>query len=229
MTVGSANLLSPSEPSLTGVLFDLDGTLLDSAHEICNSANYILKQFSVKNYSVEEIRPLIGLPAKEIFTNAGITENINYVVEDFRKHLGETGGDPKYIYPGVIQGLNEIKRMGIPLVVATNKPTELATRVLERSGLLRFFDLVQGSDNLPNKPEPDILKTAAKKVGSALYSTWMVGDSYVDIRASKAAGCISVGVIYHQDYAQSMIVETPDFLVSSIVELKKVIEKNAKR
>ena len=221
-------MLNPSESSLTGVLFDLDGTLLDSAQEICNSANYILKRFSAKEYSVEEIRPLIGLPAKEIFINAGIDENINNVIEDFRNHLGETGGDPKYIYPGVIQGLAEIKKIGIPMVVATNKPTELAIRVLERSGLLHYFDLVQGSDNLPNKPEPDILKTAAQKVGSAISSTWMVGDSYVDIKASKAAGCISVGVIYHQDYAQSMIVETPDFLVSSIIELSQVIEKNAK-
>lgn len=221
-----AGLSSSLSFKLTGVLFDLDGTLIDSASDICNSANYVLEKHGLSLYEIEQIRPLIGLPASEIFTSGGLSKDIENAVETFREHLGQTGGDPKIVYPGVLEGLDYLKNLSVPMAVATNKPTELAKIVLKRSGLFDYFSVVQGSDALNAKPAPDILIKAALEIKSPISTTWMVGDSHVDIQASKAAGCISVGVIYHDDFAQSMVDEMPDLLIRSVSEIIDFGEKN---
>lgn len=204
---------------LTGILFDLDGTLIDSAHEICNSANYVLQKNSKKLFDVEEIRNLIGYPAVEIFKAREINQNLDLLVSEFREHLGNTGGNPEHIYPGVIDALEKFKKKNISLAVATNKPTNLAIKVLASSGLLDFFDLVQGIEAGEPKPAPDILKVASQKLHSPLKSTWMIGDSPVDIQASRAAGCYSVGIVYHEEYAEKMLFESPNRVIRSLTEL----------
>lgn len=212
--------------NLTGVLFDLDGTLIDSASDICNSANFVLERYGLPLYEIDQIRPLIGLPAYEIFTTAGLSQDIDSAVKTFREHLGQTGGDPKIVYPGVLEGLDHLNKLSVPLAVATNKPTGLAQIVLKRSGLSDYFSVVQGSDASKAKPAPDILLKAASEINSPISSTWMVGDSHVDIQASKAAGCFTVGVVYHDDFAQSMVNEMPDLLIRSVAEIIDFGEKN---
>lgn len=205
---------------ITGVLFDLDGTLIDSAQDICNSANYVLSQRRKHLYLVDEIRPLIGLPAAEIFVRAGVSEQLDAAIFEFREHLGQTGGDPSTVYSGVHECLSNLQEMNLPLAIATNKPTELAMTVLQRANLLNYFSHVQGAEQLPAKPEPEILIHCAKMINSKIESTWMVGDSPVDIRASKSAGCTSIGVVYHEEFLKVLSSEKPDILVRSLSELK---------
>jgi phosphoglycolate phosphatase len=221
-----AGLSSSLSFKLTGVLFDLDGTLIDSASDICNSANFVLEKHGLSLYEIDQIRPLIGLPASEIFTSAGLSQDIEFAVKEFREHLGQTGGDPNIVYPGVLEGLDHLNKLSVPMAVATNKPTELAKIVLRRSGLIDYFSVVQGSDATKAKPAPDILIKAASEINSPISTTCMVGDTRVDIQASKAAGCFSVGVVYHDDFAQSMVNEMPDLLIRSVAEIIDFGEKN---
>ena len=90
--------------------------------------------------------------------------------------------------------------------------------------ILHFFDYVQGSDTAPTKPSPEMLLKAASAIDSKIENTWMVGDSHVDILASKAAGCISIGVNYHKNISDSMIKENPDFVIESLAELTELGE-----
>ena len=107
-------------------LFDLDGTLMDSSSDITYSANFALKQIGSIVLTENQVRPLIGLPASEIFRFAGIVDSyqIDDLVSVFRQNLAETAGSPHTVYPGVIQALEELTRRSATLNVVTNKPSQ---------------------------------------------------------------------------------------------------------
>jgi phosphoglycolate phosphatase len=199
-------------------LFDLDGTLIDSAQDISNSANAILDEISMGRLTEDEIRPLIGLPAAEIFRFAGIedSEHIDSLVIRFRKHLSETGGSPSIVYPGVKETLAALKDRGVILNIVTNKPTNLAKLVVERSQILDYFSHIQGADGIEPKPSPAGIKICMEKAAKSPSETVMVGDSHVDIQAAKAAGCMSVGVVYHEQMRNHLVDAKPDLLIGNL-------------
>jgi phosphoglycolate phosphatase len=202
-------------------LFDLDGTLVDSAQDISNSANQILKEILVSPLTENDIRPLIGLPAAEIFRFAGIVDDelLSELVFRFRQHLSQTGGSPKIVYPGVVEALDSLKERGAVLNVVTNKPTYLAELVLERSQILNYFTHIQGAESIEPKPSPVGINMCIEKAGLSAHKTVMIGDSYVDIQAAKAAGCKSVGVVYHEQMRSHMVEANPDLIIDNFNEL----------
>jgi phosphoglycolate phosphatase len=202
-------------------LFDLDGTLIDSAQDISNSANTILEEISIGPLTEDDIRPLIGLPAAEIFRFAGIEdgEYVDSLVVRFRQHLAETGGSPKIVYPGVVEALNTLKERHFILNVVTNKPTYLAKLVLERSQIHEFFSHIQGADGIDPKPSPTGINLCIDSAGSSPDKTVMIGDSHVDIQAAKAAGCMSVGVVYHEQMRNHLVNASPDLLIENFSEI----------
>jgi phosphoglycolate phosphatase len=203
------------------ILFDLDGTLLDSAEDIAVSANKILNEIGKQALTKDDIRPLIGLPASEIFRFAGLddSDDLDSIVSRFREHLGKTGGSPDIVYPGVLETLDELSKRGLVLNVVTNKPTYLANLVLERSEISHYFVHVQGAENIDPKPSPAGINICMEKANFLPGQTIMIGDSHVDVQAAKAAGCISVGVAYHQEMRQTLADASPDLLVSNLNQM----------
>jgi 2-phosphoglycolate phosphatase len=203
------------------ILFDLDGTLIDSANDIAFSANKILGEIGQKSFTTEEIRPLIGLPASEIFRSAGLgdREDLESVVARFREHLGDTGGSPSIVYPGVHETLDELSRRNLTLNVVTNKPTLLANLILERSELNQYFTYVQGAESIAPKPSPSGINRCMERANHSQSETVMIGDSHVDVLAAKAAGCKSVGVAYHEEIRQSLVDSDPDLLVVNLKDI----------
>jgi len=202
-------------------MFDLDGTLINSAQDICNSANKVLSGGGKREINEHEIRALIGLPAAEIFFHVGINdlaENQSYVSK-FRAHLAETGGSPEIVYPGVTEALSELVSRGNTLYVVTNKPAALAVTVLRRSGILHHFTTVQGSDGIAPKPSPQGILRCVRNSGFSNVEAVMIGDSPVDIKAAKAAGCSSIGVAYHDEIRDALVDSNPDKIVGSLQEL----------
>jgi phosphoglycolate phosphatase len=199
-------------------LFDLDGTLIDSAQDISNSANAILKDMGKRTLAVDQIRPLIGLPAAEIFRFAGLDDgqDLDVIVSRFRQHLGETGGSPDIVYPGVMEALDKLVGRDLVLNVVTNKPTYLAKLVLERSQILDYFSHVQGTDGIEPKPSTLGINICMENAARSPMDTVMIGDSYVDIQAAKAAGCTSVGVVYHEQMRNHLVDANPDFLIENL-------------
>lgn len=208
-------------------IFDLDGTLLNSVQDITKATNYVLLQYSVRQLSEESIRPLIGLPASKIFETAGLAElNIANAIEIFRDHLRQHAGDSSTVYPTVTAELEKIQSSGMAMAVATNKPTELAIKVLERSGLLNFFDFVQGATDMRAKPSPDTLQECMRMIGVEPDQTVMIGDSEVDFQAAKTARCSFYFIKHHGE-----LISVPDeldsrYVVSDFFELRKKIMKD---
>lgn len=198
-------------------IFDLDGTLVDSAADIAVSKNVVLTDLGMPTMTVDEVRPWIGLPPVDFFAHLGLGDAAPAAVVAFRAHLAEHVGTHSTVYEGVVDALATLAEEGWRLGVATNKPTQLARIALERAGLLDAFKAVHGPDDQPAKPDPALIRACMASLRCS--EGVMVGDTVVDIRAAKAAGVRSVLVTHGLEPDQILLATEPDAIVASFTEL----------
>ena len=169
------------------VLFDLDGTLVDSHEAIYNSAISVLSQYSTLLPSKEEVFKSVGLPIKDLFSQYLDESRIDSALPEFRNHLREFGADKTKLLPNVVQTLEKFNSAGVNIGLVSNKQTALAKSVLEQQKIETYFDVVIGSDLGAPKPSPEMINLALsnfRKTNCVL----MVGDRLEDMIAAKMAG-----------------------------------------
>ena len=197
------------------VVFDLDGTLVDSAGDIEFAANHVRRLRGLSEFRREEILPLIGRPAGDLFLDA--REDGPSMVADFREVLAEVTGTYSWVYPCVLELLTQLRDQGWELAVASNKPSYLAQIVLDRMDLGGFFTNVQGSENSPPKPDPAIVRAALG------LQPWrvahLVGDTPQDIIAGRSAGIGTIAVSTGGHSRAALKEHHPDLIVDSLCEL----------
>ena len=177
------------------IVFDLDGTLVDSAPDLIGTLNVILQQEGIAPLPVDEARPFIGHGARRLiergFAAQGrplSTDHMPALFERFLAHYNEHSADLTRPYPGVVECLAQMKAAGARLAVCTNKLTGLSTPILEKLDLARFFDAVVGADSAPApKPDPRHLIFAVEAAGGRIERAVMVGDASTDAGAARAA------------------------------------------
>lgn len=196
-------------------IFDLDGTLVDSVEDIRLAANTVREQRGERILSSAEITPLIGHPAAMLFED--LTSDISEMVRDFRKHLADISGTHTRVFPCVETILTTLRDLGWILAVATNKPSGLARTVLARTNLLEFFAIVQGADDLPPKPAPDIVLAALGP--NPWPQAVMIGDTTMDVLAGRACGLLTVAVVSGSHSRTAIEESSPDIIVDSLCEL----------
>jgi phosphoglycolate phosphatase len=175
------------------IIFDLDGTLVDSVQQIISSANSVRVDYGVGARNSKEIFDLVGLPPALFFSDLNIDESeIEVLVRNFRSTLEQTQFTSLDIYPYARDLILFLKEKDYFLGIATNKPTQNAKNLLEKVGLLEFFTYVQGSDHLSPKPSPQIIDRVLASIPSTFAV--MVGDRIEDIEAARSAGIPSIGV-----------------------------------
>ncbi|MBO9479188.1 phosphoglycolate phosphatase [Shimia sp. R11_0] len=207
------------------VVFDLDGTLVDSAADIQVSVNQMLKEEALPPLDLTTIISFVGngLPTlvERVIAHCGLE------VSDLQRltlRVFEIYSTSDYthttVYDGVVATLQDLKNRGIALAVCTNKPEVPARHVLQTTGLERFFDIVVGGDTLPvRKPDPLPLTTAVGEISMAdvLY----VGDSEVDAQTAVGAG--AKFALFTEGYRKSAVSEIPhDFAFSNWRDFCKV-------
>lgn len=201
-------------------IFDLDGTLVDSLGDIQLAANQTREANGIPPLSIDEVSPLIGLPAAELFHCSSSIESvsdISILVAQFRDRLAQVTGTHSTVFPCVRNVLTYLKEREWHLAVATNKPTALAELVLGRMHLLEFFNGVFGADELPPKPHPAIIQSA---LGDTTWaSMFMVGDTTMDIRAGRAAGAQTVAIATGSESLFKLNQAGPDLILKSMCEL----------
>jgi len=182
---------------LSAIIFDLDGTLVDSSRAIMECMDYALTRKGFPPADPQVVKRSIGTPLEEMFsslTGADPTEFIRLYREQFsRLFLQKT-----HLLPGVKQSLQTARNRGYRLAVATTKPRYFAEPILEHLGVRSFFETVAGAEEVPRlKPSPDILLLAMGRLRSSKKETLYVGDHPVDVAAGKAAGieiiCVATG------------------------------------
>ena len=208
--------------------FDLDGTLVDSVPDLTAAVNVMLGQ--------------IGLPARdEAQVRTWVGNGMNNLIR--RALTGDMAGEadpelfararPLYkaayadhisvystLYPGARDGLTELVAAGWPLACVTNKAAEFALPLLERLDISHFFATVVGGECIPNpKPAPDSIRLCAERMGVAIASGLMVGDSLNDVGAARNAGCPVVCVPYGYNHGQDIRDAQPDAVIDSIADL----------
>mgnify|MGYP001607263430 FL=1 len=206
------------------IIFDLDGTLVDSGMDITNALNYAIAPYGFKPLTVEDTIKMVGegltrLIEKILGDNKASIKDA--VLDRFIKYYSEHLADFTRPYPGVIKTLELLGRY--KKAVISNKRESLSKKLLEQLGLMKFFDVVLGSDSVAEKkPSPAPVKKVLEILGVEPHRAIIVGDSDFDIQAGKGAGLITVAVTYGFRDRESL--SNADFIIDSIGELLNLIE-----
>ena len=211
---------------IRNIIFDVDGTLLDSKRDIAAAQHWVLEQLGVHAYSPEDIYPHIGKPLAEIFTallptqlHDRIPEAAEMSVSYYRPRALQT----TTLFPGVKETIEILHLKGINLATATTKSTETTRRLLAHFGIARFFRQLQGSDRSPFKPDPFIINKIVTEQGWRKSETLMVGDAESDMNAGKNAGALTCGVTYGTLSRAHMEKLRPDFVIDSFPQLLSLL------
>lgn len=218
---------------LAAVLFDLDGTLVDTVADITHALNGALSEQRLGRLSESEVRRMIGRGVPMLIERAvarlaphGALDTTK-LLERYEVHydaLYAQGELRARVFPGVAQGLSQLHEAGYRLAVVTNKFTAAARRLLEHMHLAQWLDVVVGGDSgLPRKPHPEPLLRACEQLGVARTAALMVGDSQVDVSAARAAGLAVVCVPYGYNEGADPRTLSADAFVESLAELPGLI------
>jgi HAD superfamily hydrolase (TIGR01509 family) len=205
------------------VIFDFDGTLVDGLDAIVDCFNLAFGKFDVLPPSREEIRKKIGLPLLDIYRDFLPVDKhylMQEVIDVYRSLAREILPEKTHLRKGVFETILFLKNSGVKLGIATSKATDTTVKTLQNLNALKFFDIVCGIDlvNRP-KPDPEQLLLAVKALGSQPSRAIMIGDTYVDVMAAKAAGIYSIALL--DGYGERKLIEDarPNLQIETITEL----------
>jgi len=176
------------------VVFDLDGTLVDSLPDIVASFLQAFGAAGLRAPSEAEVRAAIGEPLDAMYARFVPEAEVEGMCARYRAHYAEHLADSTRPFPGVSAVLRELGRRGYRRAIASTKRTDTARRVVERTRLRALLDHVEGTDAAPYKPAPDVVLRAVAAVGGR--GAWMVGDTTGDVEAGHAAGLATYAVTW---------------------------------
>lgn len=197
--------------TLKAIIFDLDGTLVDSVRDLREAVNALLAEEGLRQLSLDEVKSMIGDGAAKLVERAlsatgGDLSRLSALVARFLQIYEADATRNTEAYPGVVETLAGLRQLGLPLAVVTNKPYGATIDILETLGLRAYFDAVIGGDTLPErKPHPAPILAALSHLGIEPEAALMVGDNYHDVQAAQAAGVRAVAVTYgysHKPHAE---------------------------
>jgi HAD superfamily hydrolase (TIGR01509 family) len=208
-------------------IFDIDGTLLDSKRDIAGAQLAALKELGITHFTKEDIYPNIGKPLMETFTillPKELHSQIPDVALTYRKHYLAHAYDTTVLFPGVKEVITDLHANGFRLGVATTKSTETTMTMLEYFGVARYFEQIQGTDQMPCKPDPFIINKIIDEQRWDRSVTVMVGDTDKDILAAKNAGIRSCAVTYGSFPREKFAVLDPTWIIDSFPELLSLVD-----
>lgn len=209
------------------IIFDLDGTLVDTSGDITNALNYALKPYGLRDLTVEDTIKMVGEGITRLIEKLLENERIQMrdtVIKRFLDYYSEHLVDFSTLYPHVretLEKLNDYKK-----AVISNKREYLSTRLLDKLGLLKYFDLVVGSDTTSErKPSAIPVIYVFTKLGVNPNESIIVGDSNYDIEAGKKAGLKTVAVTY--GYRERQYLIDADYIIDSMKDLLTLLDTNS--
>lgn len=215
------------------VMFDLDGTLVDSALDLTAAVDNMLEALGREPAGEAKVRQWVGNGA-QVLVQRALTGEIHpsedalepelfqAAYEVFLAAYTQSNGRYAKLYPGVEALLAHLQHAAVPMAVITNKPMAFTTPLLKALNVEQYFSQVLGGDSLPvKKPDPLPLVTVCEANGCSPEQALMVGDSRHDVAAARAAGCPVVGVSYGYNHGEPIDRCSPDLVVDSFEELIK--------
>lgn len=212
----------------TCVLFDLDGTVLDTTADIHSAVNRTLEEFSYPTHSPETVASFLNNGAKVLISRS-LPENVrdnedvlSAVLSRYIENYKACCTKDSVIYKGVYELLEKLSQNGVSLGIVTNKP-HVQTEIILPHYFGNLFSYFQGNcDELPHKPHKDRVTHALCAMGKTKDETIFVGDSYVDVLTARSADIPCIGVDWGFSGAKSFEKEIPDKIVSSADEIFEI-------
>ena len=214
--------------ALTTILFDLDGTLIDSVPDLAAATDHMLVQLGRAPAGMDKVRNWVGNGAPVLVRRA-LADGIDHqaitaeqeaeALAIFMQVYG-TGDSLTSLYPGALETLQSLKVLGLKLALITNKPEKFIPELLAQTHMAEYFDWVVGGDTLPQKkPDPAGLLWVMQQAQVTAQQCLFVGDSRNDVLAAHAAGVACIAVAYGYNYGQSISAENPALVVDDLREL----------
>jgi HAD superfamily hydrolase (TIGR01509 family) len=200
-------------------LFDVDGTLLDSAPDICGAILEVLAETPANGLDHSDLKKYIGVHLLEMFRDLlpGYgEEQYERLIGNYRRIYPARQHRLTRVYPGVREAL---AALGGRKSTATTKQTWMTRGVLEHFDLIRYFDHVQGTDGFPYKPAPDVVLRSLEVFGARPEDCLLVGDASTDMGAGRRAGVKICAVRYGYGAAEDLARWAPDYWVDDLREL----------
>lgn len=215
-------------PEPRGVVFDLDGTLIDSAGDIAAAVNHALVANGRKALPMSTIRRFVGDGARNLCARAvGLPErhpDVDKVLESYTAFYLAHPTDHTRWMPQARAVLDALRRFR--LAIATNKPRDTTDVVLARLGVRSLFSAISaGGDVAMIKPSPEPLLHVAKQLGLTAGEMVMVGDGPQDVEAGRRAGCRTIGVHGGFVTPERLVAAQPDVIINSLAELPAILER----
>lgn len=205
------------------VIFDLDGTLVDSRQDLCNSVNATRSSMGMAALDDDVVASYVGNGAPVLIkramgewaTEKQLEEALSYFLSYYREHMLDYTRE----YPGVRECLRELNGRGVRMAVLTNKPVRFSKEILIGLKMDKYFFQVYGGNSfVEKKPHPMGIDKLIEECGAARERTWMVGDSSVDVLTARNAGVKAVGVTYGLKPA-TLDEAPPDVLLDTLADL----------
>jgi phosphoglycolate phosphatase len=215
--------------NLQSAIIDLDGTLIDTLGDFDVALNRMLSDLQRPGVLRADIERMVGKGSEHLIGEAlkhgGLAPEEALALMPqawtlYQRHYLDINGQFANIYPGVVQGLDALRGLGLPLACLTNKPLGFAQTLLQAKGLSRYFRHVFGGDSFERKkPDPLPLIKSCEALETLPARTLMVGDSQNDARAARAAGCPVVLVTYGYNHGEPVRSVDADGFVDSLAQL----------
>lgn len=211
------------------ILFDLDGTLIDSTEAILESFYHALNTHKeITDTTDTMITSQIGHTLQSMFRGVGICdESIEAHVVTYKLHYREISREKTVLLPNAIEAIREASQFA-RLGIVTTKTGLYSRELMEYFGVMNYFEVLIGFENVSNpKPHPEPILTALKHMNSGCENVWMIGDTRLDLQASVSANINAVGVLSGYDNFEQLSIF--DFIIKNdVLEAVRAIKKSAK-
>ncbi len=209
------------------IIYDLDGTLIDSNEAIVEVFNSVVVELGEKELPKAVIEAMIGLPYNEAFRHVlpeAKHSKIPWCWERYRELYAELAPIKTRILPGAEETLTHFKMLGLKQSIATLKHSDVASKILGRLGLLPYFDIVLGINDVINpKPSPDVINLTMTRLQVKPREVVFIEDTTIGLEAGKKAGVYTIGVTTGTDDRNRLAVLSPDYIVDGLRELTNLI------
>ncbi len=210
------------------VIFDLDGTLLNTIADLGNACNYALKQAGLTEHPLSSYNYMVGNGVRKLMERAApdaSTEEIDALLADFRVYYDDHCTDCTVPYPGIPDLLNRLTQMGVRLAVASNKYQGAVDKIITHFFPHIKFEVIRGEQSgFPRKPDPSIIFAVLGEAPTPKADVVMVGDSAVDMETARRACVESVGVTWGFRPVSELRSAYADNIVSDPSEIIDIIE-----
>jgi pyrophosphatase PpaX len=211
---------------LKALLFDFDGTLLNTNDLIIKTFMHVLDERFPGQYSPQDCINFIGPSLIETFEQIAPNE-VDEMIDKYRKWNHEHHDELVTEYDGVVTTLEQLKEQGIRLAIVSTKKRDTIKKGLEIMGASHLFEFIIGLDDVKNvKPNPEPVLLAIEKLGINKDEAIMIGDNYHDIEAGKNAGVKSVGVAWSIKGEDFLRQYNPDFIVHHMTDLLTIVKES---